>query len=246
MASWLNPTLDRAAAAATFKANRQVRVSNLLAEDKAASVLQGLSQIGEWSMVCASSSGVAIIPAAELSTMAPEKQATLQASLAESARQGLGFAFLSYRMDDRWKGGAPDTALGAFYSALMSDEIRSLVSDITGASDLNGVAAQVTRFGPSHYLTRHKDEHTPAKRQVAFIWGFTPQWHPDWGGLLQFFTDAGTPTIAYAPGFNTLDLIAVDQVRSTTFVTPFAGAVRQAINGWYVADPAALDAPAQT
>ncbi|MEM7765903.1 MAG: 2OG-Fe(II) oxygenase family protein [Pseudomonadota bacterium] len=238
MTDWLNPTLDRAACAEAFRSNRHIRIGNILNTDKAAGVLRSLGEVGEWSLLCGTEAGTAVIDTREMKGWPREKQAEFQASLAASGRKGQGFAFLGYRMDDRWAAGAPDTPLGHFYDALMGPEIRGLVSEISGYADLNGVSVQATRFGPSHYLTRHRDDPTQERRRLAFAWGFTPQWHPDWGGLLQFYNDAGAPTLSFAPGFNTLDIHDIDQVQAVTFVAPFAGHVRQAVSGWYLSAPA--------
>jgi len=137
-------------------------------------------------------------------------------------------------MNDHWSAGAPDTAPGRFFDALTGPEMLGLVTDVTGVSGIGAVSAQVTRFGPGHYLTRHRDDPKEEQRRLAFVWGFTPQWHPDWGGLLQFYTDSGAPTLSFAPGFNTLDVFEIDHVHAVTFIAPFAGGVRQAVSGWYL------------
>jgi Rps23 Pro-64 3,4-dihydroxylase Tpa1-like proline 4-hydroxylase len=66
---------------------------------------------------------------------------------------------------------------------------------------------------------------------------FSPQWHPDWGGMLQFFQDDGTPRDAWAPQFNSLVLFDVAHVHSVTFVAPFAKTPRFAVTGWFRTKP---------
>jgi Rps23 Pro-64 3,4-dihydroxylase Tpa1-like proline 4-hydroxylase len=60
-------------------------------------------------------------------------------------------------------------------------------------------------------------------------WG----WHPDWGGLLQFYQEDGTPEDAWSPGFNTLSLFDTSYIHSVTYVTPFAQAPRLSLSGWF-------------
>ncbi len=94
---------------------------------------------------------------------------------------------------------------------------------------------QVTRYRPGHFLTRHNDVVPAEQRRVAYVLGFTPRWHPDWGGLLQFYRQDGVPQDAWAPGFNDLMLFDVHRVHAVTYVTPFAAEPRQAISGWFSA-----------
>lgn len=115
-----------------------------------------------------------------------------------------------------------------------SPEVLDVMRAITGSSDFDDVTAQASQFRQGHYLTRHLDDVTGEQRKYAFVVGLTRAWHPDWGGLLQFFTKQGEPTASFSPGFNTLDLFDVTHVHSVTFVTPFARAPRFAVSGWFV------------
>ena len=72
---------------------------------------------------------------------------------------------------------------------------------------------------------------------MAYVLSLTERWHPDWGGLLQFFEDNGTPRDAWVPGWNVLSLFDVRHVHSVTYVAPFAGAPRLSITGWFRAGP---------
>jgi Rps23 Pro-64 3,4-dihydroxylase Tpa1-like proline 4-hydroxylase len=62
------------------------------------------------------------------------------------------------------------------------------------------------------YLTRHRDDIEGTTRRLAYVFGFTRRWHPDWGGLLQFYEDDGTPRDAWVPAFNRLSLFAIRHV----------------------------------
>ncbi len=237
MTDWLHPALDAgtlATLAEQYRANRHVRIPDVLHPDRAAELLASMGEIGEWMLLCATEAGTAVIDPTDARQWTPDRQADLQKTLLGAARQGIGFAYLAYRMHERWKAGPPDTPLGRFHTALAGPEILGLVEAVTGHEGLGGTSAQLTRFGPSHYLTRHRDDPATEGRRLAFVWGFTPQWHPDWGGLLQFYTDDGAPTRAFAPGFNTLDLFEIDHVHAVTYITPFAGGIRQAVSGWYL------------
>ena len=64
---------------------------------------------------------------------------------------------------------------------------------------------------------------------------FTKDWHPDWGGLLHFFEDNGSPRDFWVPMFNSLTLFDVRHVHSVSYVTPFAKGQRLSLTGWFCA-----------
>ena len=49
--------------------------------------------------------------------------------------------------------------------------------------------AQATRYEPGHFLTSHNDSVEGKNRLVAYVFNFTPGWHPDWGGNLMFYDE---------------------------------------------------------
>ena len=110
------------------------------------------------------------------------------------------------------------------------------VKQVSGRNDVVSADAQYTRYSAGQYLTRHRDVVDRPPRRLAYVLGFTRNWHPDWGGLLQFYEDNGTPRDAWAPAFNRLVLFDVRHVHAVTYVAPFAGAARLSLTGWYYAE----------
>jgi Rps23 Pro-64 3,4-dihydroxylase Tpa1-like proline 4-hydroxylase len=94
-------------------------------------------------------------------------------------------------------------------------------------------SAQATCYQKGDFLTRHNDVVPTEGRVYAYVLGLTKQWHPDWGGLLQFFEPDGTPTTSFAPQFNSLTVFDVSKIHSVTYVTPFAKHKRLSITGWF-------------
>ena len=228
MSGWLNPALDVAALSGVFAAKGHVRIPNLLIEARAVEVAVDLAQRTKWQVICANRSGTARLDPAEIAAWPAAKQAELSQSLMSAAAEGIGFTYMGVRLDD------PADPLAAFHGALRASEIQSLIAAVSGRSDFNDVDAQATRFNPGHYLTRHRDDPEGERLRLAFVWGGTPKWHPDWGGLLQFFTEDGQPTDSWVSGFNTLDLFDVRHIHSVTAVAPFAASPRHVISGWFV------------
>lgn len=229
----LNPALDIEALRSEFARERRIRIRNVLEPSLADAVAAEMAHL-PYKVFCANGKGVAVIDPQELAGWDRARQAELQRTLAEAASKAEGFAYFGYRMTEAWQAGAPDTALGRFYTALNSEKTLEVVRRITSASTFDNVFAQATQYLPGHYLTRHLDDPAGEHRKFAFVWGFTPKWDPDWGGLLQFYDNAGEPTWSCSPGFNTLDLFDVIHVHAVTFVAPFALGPRLAVSGWFV------------
>jgi Rps23 Pro-64 3,4-dihydroxylase Tpa1-like proline 4-hydroxylase len=95
------------------------------------------------------------------------------------------------------------------------------------------VDAQATRYMPGHFLSTHDDAIEGKNRRAAYIFNFTPEWRPDWGGYLQLLDDAGHVRRGLVPSFSTLNILAVPQRHNVSVVAPFAGGMRFAISGWF-------------
>lgn len=229
----LNKSLDLNALRAEFAKEGRIRIKDVLDRQVADAVALEMASL-PYKVFVATGAGVATIDPTEMAAWPRETQVELQRSLAQAASQAEGFAYFGYRMTEAWKDGAPNTPLGQFYNALKSPEVMDAVRTITGASTFDNVFAQATDYRPGHYLTRHLDDPKGELRKFAFVWGFTRRWDPDWGGLLQFFDNDGTPNRSFSPGYNTLDLFDVRHIHSVTLVAPYSLNPRHAVSGWFV------------
>jgi SM-20-related protein len=229
----LNRSLDLQALHTEFAKDGRIRIAEVLDPAIAIAVSEEMSRV-PWKLYCATGSGIAIIDPADMARWSREQHAELHRTLMQAASRSEGFAYHGLRMTEAWQGGDPDTPLGRFHTALKSPEVMNAIRAITGADTFDSVFAQATDYRPGHYLTRHLDDPKGELRKFAFVWGFTPRWDPDWGGLLQFFDNNAQPLRAYSPGFNTLDLFDVRHVHSVTLVAPYALHPRQAVSGWFV------------
>lgn len=230
----LNSSLDLKALSQDFQKQRRIRIHDVLRPEIADELVGALERERGWKLLCANLRGAAALDPAQIAALPPNEQRVFHDELMTAARRGVGFSYLGLRLKELWgEQGAPDTPLGCFYSALSSRPILDAVEEITGESGLVGASPQASCFGPGHYLTRHLDDPAGEQRRYAFVWGFTRNWHPDWGGLLLFFERNGAPTQAFSPGFNTLDLFEVSHIHSVTQVAHFAGANRLAVSGWF-------------
>lgn len=147
----------------------------------------------------------------------------------ENAAKGNGFSYGRRDISENEANTVPNN----FFSALNSESVLSAMSKMTGVEDLNYAIMQATRIVPGQFLTRHKDVVEQEGRKLAYVFNLSPEWHPDWGGLLQFFNEDGTTTESWTPNFNTLSLFTVENIHSVTYLTPFAKKTRYALTGQF-------------
>lgn len=178
------------------------------------------------------------VPVALFEAQPIEEQIRIMSRVHAEARDGFQFIF------DRWRidvGGQASPAAPALLADLHrrfnSPEFLAFARALTGDDRIAYVDAQATRFLPGHFLNRHSDQLDRAGRLYAYVLNLCPRWRVEWGGLLQFLDDEGDVTETLTPGFNTLNLFRVPQPHAVSMVSPFAGAPRLSITGWWRAFP---------
>lgn len=213
----------------TFRAERRVRIPSALEGTVAAHYLGALRQHKEWMMTLSLGERNARISPQTFQTYPREQQQQLFRDLASEAAEGRGFNYDSFSLPV-----AEPHPLAGLWEELNAASTMDAVSDLLGER-VSSVSAQATRYLPGHWLTRHRDDPAGETRRLAYVLSVTERWHPDWGGLLQFFQDDGTPKDAWVPGFGTLSLFRVSEIHSVTYVAPWAQVPRYSITGWFSA-----------
>lgn len=225
------PREDWAVGAARFAEEGRLRLRDALPEAQAQAWHGVLAQAGYALMLTRGGQGTVLTPDA-LAQLTPAAREGLQRELHEAASQGVGFLYEGHQLR-----GSHDPALRAILAAVNAPETLERVRTLTGFGDITHADGQATRYRGGHFLTRHRDDLSGQARRVAYVLSLTARWHPDWGGLLQFFEDDGTPRDAWVPGWNVLSLFDVRHVHSVTYVAPFAGGPRLSVTGWFRAGP---------
>lgn len=164
----------------------------------------------------------------EIDELPEEKRRQLYQAIYKDAAKGSGFLYGREKITDQ----SPEE-LSEVLSLLNSEFIINLIKKITNKLAITHVDAQATRFKVGDFLTRHIDKIPGETRQIAYVLGLSPFWHPDWGGLLQFFENDGTPKMSWSPSYNSLTLFDVTKVHSVTSIAPFAEQKRYSITGWF-------------
>ncbi len=228
----LNPNLDRVAFSRVFRQDQRIRIEGFLEPHFADEVLDSLQNEVKYDYIFFSQGKNQVLSDQQMAEMNKGTRQDLHRDLLQLASQGIGFFYTGYRMDGENEQRAP-AKLKSLFSLMNSDQMLQLVADVTGAENLVSASGQFTCYKPGNYLTRHSDDITQESRQIAYVANFTKYWHPDWGGLLQFYEKNGTPRDAWEPRFNSLSLYDVRHIHSVTYVTPYAAAPRYALTGWF-------------
>lgn len=161
------------------------------------------------------------------------RNGALEAAIFREAAHGFRFRYDTIRVPD----GAEErrraaTPLAGFAQFMSSPQMLDFFRELTGHHEIRFVDAQATRYRAGDFLTRHDDLVGGKHRSHAFVLGLTRGWRPEWGGLLLFNDASGGVAQTMTPAFNTLDLFAIGQPHSVSYVAPYAEGSRISITGW--------------
>jgi SM-20-related protein len=154
--------------------------------------------------------------------------------------QGPGFSYAYDRIvpvNQQGKKLETGTLLADFAEFLARPATRDLLGSICGEEGIDSVEVQATRYGPGHFLNTHYDSVKGSRRRVAYVFGLTEGWRPEWGGLLQFHEPDGEVARGLVPRMNALTLFKVPRAHSVSLVAPAAAAPRYSVAGWLNGPP---------
>lgn len=236
----LNPDLDLPALAAAFAGEGRVQIVDFLRHDGALALFRALLESKEWRLAVNSGAQVTDYSAAEIAGWPAGQREALDRAVIESGRHDFQFRYETIRLPEYGTGSdqAAPPLLRAFVDFLSSDEMIGFLREITGNAEIAFADGHASRYGAGHFLTAHDDSNVDMGRRAAYVLNLTPQWRPDWGGVLQFYDARGNIERGYVPGFNLFNLFRVPQPHSVSWVTPLAGAPRHAVTGWLRANEA--------
>jgi Rps23 Pro-64 3,4-dihydroxylase Tpa1-like proline 4-hydroxylase len=226
----LNPELDVERLAGKFAADGRVRIYRLLEPRGAAGLYDHLKDRDDWWHLINTADGVLELDRAERSKMSARRSAALDREVHERARTGFQYRYEGLRVPESDIVG--DDPLSDFARLMSSEPMLAMLRAITGDAHLSFTDGHATAYGPGDFLTCHDDDVAGKNRRAAYVFGLTPGWKPEWGGLLLFHDDHDQTVFGQVPGFNTLDLFAVPRRHSVSIVTPAAATRRYAVTGW--------------
>jgi SM-20-related protein len=227
----LSPALDVSGIAEAYRRNRRVHIPRILTEESAIRVHRCLEQETPFALLTKGASGGAELwPAAT-----QQREAELMTKAFSQARDGFHYFYDAHNLSKQGEPYAdPGHCLAAVTQFLNGMPMLDFARAVTGNPAVAFASAQATRYRAGHFLNHHDDSNEPG-RIAAYVLNLTPHWRADWGGALLFLDGPGRVAEGYLPTFNALNLFAVPQDHFVGFVSPFAGASRYSITGWFTA-----------
>ncbi len=227
----LNSALDRDAIARDFIRDRRVHIPSVLTEESAARVHRCLAQETDFSLLCRTGDDQA--QAWRVANLTPQKEAELMNAAYAGAGRGFHYLYDGHVLSrDGEAYREPTHYLSAITAFLNSAPLLDFARRVAGNAAIAFADAQATRYRPGHFLNQH-DDGNDTGRIAAYVLNMTPDWRWDWGGALLFSDRPGHVSEGYLPAFNALNIFTVPQDHMVGFVSPFAGAHRYSITGWF-------------
>ena len=237
----LNQDLDADALHQQFCDNGRIHIGGVLAAPSARALYSAIRNDARWNFVFFANDRHFDLDAEGWRKLDPEKKRTTEEIVHAQAAGGFSYMYDAMPIYDLYYSGKDMPAsLKELFEFLNGEAFLSLMRRMTGAEDIAFADAQITRYGPGHFLTTHNDAVEGKNRRAAFVLNMTPEWREDWGGYLNFFDDNGHVEEGFKPAFNALNVFAVPARHSVGYVSPFAASPRYSITGWLRAgvDPA--------
>lgn len=224
----INKDLDLQKIHLVFSQNNKVKIHDFIGEEQARLLAGHIHKDVDFKQAFFANGANREVTSEEFHALSETQKSELLQQIHSYAIDGIGFWYGRHHVN-------PDSPapIKALYDWLSDEPMLETIRTITGFPELKSVTAQVSRFLPGDFLTRHQDVVGAEQRRVAFVLNLSPDWHPDWGGLLQFFKTDGSTLDAWTPQFNSLNLFDVKEVHSVTCVAPFAPKPRVAVSGWF-------------
>jgi SM-20-related protein len=226
----LNPNIDWGQIASEYKVDKRTRIDQFLIESDAELLHDYLHKKAIYNLAFTQNSQNAELSEKEFLALGRAEIQRIQMHMHEQASRGIGFCYSRLLATKDLDAENPVKAL---HTLLNTDEVKQNIATVTASEPFKFVSSQGTKYTKGQYLTRHNDFNSSEGRKVAYVVGLTPRWHPDWGGLLQFYHPDGRTRDSWEPRFNSISLFDVSHVHAVTFVTPFALENRYSVTGWF-------------
>jgi hypothetical protein len=227
----INGGLDVDEIARQFADGGRVRIPGLLGSG-ALELHDHLQESPDWIHLITGSAGVVELDARARRELGEQGLEALKAEAQFGARDGFRYSYEAISVPEPAEAADQWDLIQRFAQLMAGDETRSFLGRIIGEQVGAFADGQATAYGPGDFLTLHDDAVEGKDRLAAFVFGLTPGWRIDWGGLLHFHEDQGRAADALVPRFNTLDLFAVPREHSVSLVTSAAAHRRYAVTGW--------------
>ena len=227
----INPDLDLGEIRRAYEEEGRVRIYGLLA-DGALQLHEHLTARRDWIYLINDGPEVLEIDPAERARLGKRRWAEIEAEAHARVRDSFQYRYQALRVPTPEEAATLEDPLTDFARFMQSPEMLDFLRAATGHEGLSFTDGQATAYGPGDFLTGHDDAVEGKGRLAAYVFGLTPYWRLEYGGLLLFHGAHDRTAAGNVPRFNTLDLFAVPQQHSVSIVTPAAPHRRFAVTGW--------------
>lgn len=231
----INPDLDLAQHARTFRDHTRVQLRDFLTPEWAQQLRAALEREVAWGFAFKGQGSPQSLSEAQVTQLSAEQRRAVANDVQQTAARGQyavrfnQFDILGTYLAKQQR----DTVLDRFLETINTPAVLDVMRQVTGIPALIKADAQATLFGPGDFLSLHSDSHKAEGWRVAYVLNLAdPAWSPDWGGYLNFFDAEGDLVAGWKPRFNALNLFLVPQPHHVSYVPPFAPQQRFAITGW--------------
>lgn len=230
----LHPDIDRRGLRERFAQGGRLQLAPFVAEPQALALREQLRSREDWREVVNSGDRVFDIDRPTQRSMPEEARTKLDEAVNAAAQKAFQFRYETVRVPDVRADRQPENdLLHAFAEFLCEPRTLQLFRSITGFDDIDFADAQATAYRPGDFLTSHNDAVAGKNRRAAYVFGLTPGWRTEWGGLLMFHESGGDVARGLLPRFNCLNIFSVPQLHSVSSVAPFAARMRFSVTGWF-------------
>jgi len=217
----------------SFKKNKYVQIPNYLEFECAKSIHHCLSQQTQWNLAWNNMGEHTDMDYESVKRWTLEQQKQLSDRIHSQAGRSFQYRYAAIPIYDIYhKKLLPGHFFNFIYEFFNSTESLDFAKSITNIDSIKFADIQATRYSKGHFLTEHDDHVKGKNRLAAYVLNLTPEWKNDWGGALLIHKDE-VSCHALFPKFNALNIFAVPQKHSVSYISPFAQADRYSITGWF-------------
>lgn len=217
-----------------YKQCRRLQIPDFLSHQSATKIHQALSQQREWNLAWNDNGRHTDLSYTGVMSWTDEQKKMLNNKIHTQAKTDFQYCYSAIPIFDIYQNQLmPGHFFNDIYVFFNSPKFLQFIRGVTGHHSIAYTDMQATRFSKGHFLAEHDDNVQGKNRLAAYVLNLTPQWRNDWGGALVFPEQDGLSSGLFFPEFNTLNIFDVPQKHSVSFVTPFAGADRYSITGWF-------------
>jgi Rps23 Pro-64 3,4-dihydroxylase Tpa1-like proline 4-hydroxylase len=224
---------DWAAYARAYAPHRRIHIPDIMARSDAEAACRALAETANWKTVINAGSKIFDLSAEIKASLTLEQSGALERSIAASASRCYQFKFDNYRLSEQGEPhGDRNHPLAPIVAFINGPRFLAAMRRLTGRPDIAFADAQATRYQPGQFLHVHDDLDQTKRRIAAYVLNLTPEWSPEWGGILHFLDEDDHVAEGYVPRFNALNVFDVGVRHFVSYVAPFARAPRLSITGW--------------